>query len=247
MPPKAPGKAEPSKDAKGKDAKAEPGKAEPGKDAKAEPGKEEPGKEGAEPSSGAPSSGAPSSAASSSDKDAKGNCIGKDSCPQPPVNFSAPKISLDGMKEKLDKGLQDSGQKVMTALTNPAKCAAIAVGAVPAMIDGVFNSIAGGFDKVAKSFNGVTTAASDQGFDGLLAPFKIGHAMFMMKIQDIIQRIALEPNFLSKPEFKGMSIKEVADQVVEKAGFQSDVFKKPLKLLNFAIFLNHGFKNISIL
>lgn len=174
-----------------------------------------------------------SAAVPGSDKNADGKCVGKDSCPAPPVNFSAPKISLDAMKENFDKKVRESGKKVITALTNPAKCAALTLGAVPAMIDGVFNAFAGGIDKVANSFKGATTAAADQGFDGLLAPFKIARAMIMTKMQNIIQSITLEPGFLDKPEFKGMAIKEVADKVVEKAGFKSDVLSKALETAEF--------------
>ena len=203
---------------------------------KAEKGAEEKGKEGdgKEAEKGKEGDGKEASAAEpGSDKDADGKCVGKDSCPKPPVNFSAPKISLDAMKENLDKTVRESGKKVVTAITNPAKCAAIAVGAVPAVITGVFDSIAGGIDKVANSFKGANTSAADQGFDGLLAPFKIARAMIMTKMQNMIQGITLEPGFLDKPEFKGMSIKEVADKVVEKAGFKSDVLSKALETAEF--------------
>jgi hypothetical protein len=137
------------------------------------------------------------------------------------------------MKENFDKKLRDSGGKLAEAVFNPVKCAALTLGAAPAMVTGVFDAFAGGIDKVANSFSGATTAAADQGFDGLLAPFKIGHAMFMTKIQDIIQRITLEPGFLDKPEFKGMAIKEVADKVLEKAGWKSDVLSKALETAEF--------------
>jgi hypothetical protein len=212
--------------------KAEKAKAPEGekKEDKKEEGKE--GKEGEkEGEKGA--SKEPGAALPGSDKDANGKCVGKDSCPQPPVDFSAPQNGLDGMKENFDKKLRESGGKLAEAVLNPVKCAALTAGAVPAMISGIFDAFAGGIDKVANSFSGATTAAADQGFDGLWAPFKIAHAMIMTKFQDIIQRITLEPGFLDKKEFEGMAIKEVADKVLEKAGWKSDVLSKALETAEF--------------
>ena len=111
----------------------------------AEKGKEgappaEKGKEGEAP--GAPPAGAPpDAAASSSDKDANGKCIGHADCPAPPVNFSAPKQGLDGMKEKLDEKVKNAGKNIVTAITNPAQCAANVVGAVPTIFSGSLKAI----------------------------------------------------------------------------------------------------------
>ena len=226
----APKAAAPAKSAApAKDKAAEPAKDKAGAEGEKKDGAEGEKKEG---EGAAPASGA-EAAPSSSAKDANGKCVGEDKCPAPPVNFSAPKEGLAGMKKKLDDSVKNAGKNIVTAITNPAKCAAIAVGAVPSMIDGVFKSISGGLDGVAKSFGGVTKAASDKGFTGILAPFKIWHSMFITKIYNAIQGITLEPGFLDKPEFKGMSIEQVADKVVEKAGFKSKVFKKAIETAEF--------------
>ena len=208
----------------------------------AEKGKEgappaEKGKEGEAP--GAPPAGAPpDAAASSSDKDANGKCIGHADCPAPPVNFSAPKQGLDGMKEKLDEKVKNAGKNIVTAITNPAQCAANVVGAVPTIFSGSLKAISDGLDGIANSFNGVTTAAADQGFDGILAPFKIGHAMFTQKLQKMASDIALGPDFWDKhPEFKGMTAKEVAPIVTDAALKRSDIYSAAIDDAEFrAIF-----------
>jgi hypothetical protein len=168
----------------------------------------------------------------------KKKCVGKAECPKPPVNFSGPKQGLDGMKKKLDDKVKNAGKNIMTAITNPAKCASIAVGAVPSMIDGVFKSISSGLDGVAKSFGGVTTAAANQGFGGIMAPFKIGHAMFTQKLQNLASDIALGPDFWIKhPEFKGMDIKKIAPIITNAALKRSQIYSAAIDDAEFrAIF-----------
>ena len=201
----------------------------------------EKGKEGAPaatPPATPPAGATPDAAASSSDRDANGKCIGHADCPAPPVNFSAPQQGIDGMKEKLDKGFKNAGQQLITAATNPAKCAAEVVGAVPSIFSSMFKAISDGLDRIANSFNGVTTAAADQGFDGIFAPFKIGHAMFTQKLQKVASDIALGPDFWDKhPEFKGMTAKEVAPIVTDAALKRSDIYSAAIDDAEFrAIF-----------
>jgi len=222
----APKAAAPAKSAApAKDKAAEPAKDKAGAEGEKKDGAEGEKKEG---EGAAPASGA-EAAPSSSAKDANGKCVGEDKCPAPPVNFSAPKEGLAGMKKKLDDSVKNAGKNIVTAITNPAKCAAIAVGAVPSMIDGVFKSISGGLDGVAKSFGGVTKAAADEGFDGLMAPFNIARAMFTQKLQKMASDIALGQDFWDKhPEFKGMTPKEVAPIVTDAALKRSKIYSSAI-------------------
>ena len=204
----------------------------------AEKGKEgatagEKGKEGEAPGAPPPAGATPDAAASSSDKDANGKCIGHADCPAPPVNFSAPQQGIDSMKKKLDEGVKNAGKNIVIAMTNPAKCAANVVGAVPTIFSGIFKAISDGLDRIAESFNGVTTAAADQGFDGILAIPKIGHAKFMTGLNDILEKAFLEPGFLSKPEFEGMTKDQISDEMIKKALSKTEMFKDAYNTAEF--------------
>jgi chaperonin cofactor prefoldin len=59
------------------------------------------------------------------------------------------------------------------------------------MINGIGKSISGQFDNITSSINTTFKAVEHKGFKGFYAPFQIAHAMFLGKIQNIINNIAL--------------------------------------------------------
>jgi hypothetical protein len=117
-------------------------------------------------------------------------------------------------KGKIDEGLKDSVKLVASSLTNPVKCAALAVGAVPSMITGIGKSISGAFDGITESINNTFIAANNKGYSGIFGPIKIAHAMFLGKLQGVINDIALghdAEKILSNPK---MTAKILFDKLV---------------------------------
>jgi hypothetical protein len=166
-----------------------------------------------------------------SDKDEKGKCVGEESCAGKDIaaKFSSPGKMLDNAKENLDKKIKEGMKTVVTTITNPAKCATMAVGAVPAMINGIGKSISGAFDGITLSINNSFKAADAKGFTGILGPFKIANAMFLGKLQGIINNIALGPDadkILSDPKL-------TAKLLFDKLVFRSNMYKMAIKDAEF--------------
>ena len=166
-----------------------------------------------------------------SDKDEKGKCVGEESCAGKDIaaKFSSPGKMLDNAKENMDKKIKEGMKTVVTTITNPAKCATMAVGAVPAMINGIGKSISGAFDGITLSINNSFKAADAKGFTGILGPFKIANAMFLGKLQGIINNIALGPDadkILSDPKL-------TAKLLFDKLVFRSNLYKMAIKDAEF--------------
>lgn len=166
-----------------------------------------------------------------SDKDENGKCVGEESCAgkDAAAKFSSPGKMLDNAKENMDKKIKNGMKTVATTLTNPAKCATMAVGAVPAMINGIGKSISGAFDGITLSINNTFKAADAKGFTGILGPFKIANAMFLGKLQGIINNIALGPDadkILSDPKL-------TAKLLFDKLVFRSNMYKMAIKDAEF--------------
>jgi hypothetical protein len=127
------------------------------------------------------------------DKDAAGKCVGADTCEATVIAdaLKDPNKIMENAKQKLDDKVNSGLHTIAASLTNPAKCAAIAVGAFPSMINGIGKSISGQFDNITDSINNTFKAVKHKGFDGFYAPFQIAHAMFLGKIQNIVNNIAL--------------------------------------------------------
>ena len=156
-----------------------------------------------------------------------GKCEGEDTCAGEGVaaGFSSPANMMDNAKKRLDDSVKTGVKTLMVTLTNPAKCATLAVGSVPVMITGIGNSIAGAFDKITKSINNSATAVKNKGFSGIFAPFHIAHAMFMLKLQGVVNNIALGPDaeiILSNPQ---LTAKILFDKLV----FRSKIYKLALE------------------
>jgi hypothetical protein len=205
MPPKAaaPKKEAPAKkDNKKEDGDGEKKEEEKGKEGEGESEKKE-GEEGKE-KEGEKKEGEGDEKKQDKDKDEKGNCVGEDTCAGKDAadSFKGPNELLESAKKKVDDGVKNGIKTLVTAITNPAKCVALSVGAVPTMIDGIGNSIAGAFDNITLSINNTFNAVGNKGFDGIFAPFQIANAMFLGKLQDIVNNIALGPDaekILSNP------------------------------------------------
>jgi hypothetical protein len=231
MPPKAAVGAKPAeKKEEGKEGaeKKEEG-AEPGKEG-AEKGEEgaEPGKEGAEKGEeGAEKGEAPIPGQNPE----TGKCEGEDSCAGNNIadSFKDPGRLMDGAKKSLDDGVKNGINHIMTSLTNPAKCATMVVGSVPAVIQGIGKSISGAFNDISLSINNTFDTIHLQGFDGMFGPFKIAHAMFMLKLQGIINDIALgseAEKILSDPN---LTAKILFDKLV----YRSKMYKLAIKDAEF--------------
>jgi hypothetical protein len=97
------------------------------------------------------------------------------------------------------------------------------------MIDGIGRSISGAFDGITLSINNTFKAADAKGFTGILGPFKIANAMFLGKLQGVINNIALGPNadiILSDPN---MTAKLLFDKLV----LRSNMYKMAIKDAEF--------------
>jgi len=239
MPPKATGAEKPEKKEEGKEKGAEEGKAgtEEGK-AGAEEGKAgaEEGKAGAEEGKAGAEAGKTGAAPITGQNPDTGKCEGEDSCAG--KNFAEalkdPGRLMDGVKDSVKDGVKNGVNTLMTSLTNPAKCATIVVGSVPAVISGIGQSIAGAVDDINSSINKTFDTIQLQGFDGIFGPFKIAHAMFMMKLQGIINDIALgkdaekilsDPNLTAKILFDKLVYRsKMYKLAIEDAEFRN-IFK----------------------
>jgi hypothetical protein len=142
------------------------------------------------------------------------NCEGKDSC----AGEKFAKILTGDLGEIAKKKAAEAAKKVakslLTTFTNPAKCASLAVGSVPLMITSIGKSISDAFDKISNSINNAATAMNKKGFNGIFGPFKIAGAMFMLKLQGVINNIALGPDaeiILSNPQ---MTAKILFDKLI---------------------------------
>jgi hypothetical protein len=160
-----------------------------------------------------------------------GKCEGEDSCAGKTIAeaISNPSHAMDGVKDSVKDGLKNGVNTLMTSLTNPAKCATMVVGSVPAVIRGIGKSISGAFDDINLSINNTFDTIQVQGFDGLFGPFKIAHAMFMLKLQGIINDIALgseADKILSDPN---LTAKILFDKLV----YRSKMYKLAIKDAEF--------------
>jgi hypothetical protein len=143
-------------------------------------------------------------------------CIGSETCVGDLIagKLSKPGEMMHMAKGKIDEGLKDSVKLVASSLTNPVKCAALAVGAVPSMITGIGKSISGAFDGITDSINNTFIAANNKGYSGIFGPIKIAQAMFLGKLQGVINDIALghdAEKILSDPK---MTAKILFDKLV---------------------------------
>ena len=187
-------------------------------------------KEGAEGAEGEKKEGAEGATIPGQDPKTK-KCVGEDTCAGKGAAeaFKGPGALLDGAKKKLDDGVKNGVKTIGVVLTNPARCATLAVGAVPAMINGIGKSISGAFDGITFSINNTFKAVESKGFTGFFAPFKIANAMFLGKLQGVINNIALGPDadkILSDPK---LTAKILFDKLV----FRSKMYKLAIKDAEF--------------
>jgi len=126
-------------------------------------------------------------------KDDSGKCVGQSTCEAALISnaLKHPNKIMENAKKNLDEKINLGLETAVAALTNPRKCATIAVGVMPTIINGVGNSIAGQIDNITNSINNTVKAVKHNGYKGISAPFEIAHAMFLGKIQNIINNIAL--------------------------------------------------------
>ena len=114
----------------------------------------------------------------------------------------------------------------MVTLKNPAKCAPMMVSSMPILIDNIGNAVSGSIDKIANSINNTATAVTDK---GLLTPFKVAHALFMLKLHSIFDKIALGPDaekILSDPNL-------TPQMLFDKLKFRTNIYKLALKDAEF--------------
>ena len=134
-----------------------------------------------------------------------------------------------------------SAASSVKTLFNPAKCAASAVVAVPQMFEGIFNSVANGMDRVAKSAENMSVkianlAVDDDGLPNILAPFKIVVLSTMKKIQSMFgsmvfgsdkwAKILADPNMNSEKIVDDMAkASEAFSRIVDSPAFKK-IFNK---------------------
>ena len=134
-----------------------------------------------------------------------------------------------------------SAASSVKTLFNPVKCAASAVVAVPQMFEGIFNSVANGMDRVAKSAENMSVkianlAVDDDGLPNILAPFKIVVLSTMKKIQSMFgsmvfgsekwAKILADPNMKSEKIVDDMAkASEAFSRIVDSPAFKK-IFNK---------------------
>lgn len=147
--------------------------------------------------------------------------------------------------DKINKAVEAKAASVAsgigTAIKNPVLCAANAVTAVPQMVEGVFNAVANGMDRVGTSAKKMTEniagmAVDDDGFPNIFAPFKIVILSTMKNIQGMFgnmvfgadkwAKILADPNMKTDKIVDDMSkASEAFNRIVDSPAFQK-IFNK---------------------
>jgi len=169
-----------------------------------------------------------------SSKDANGKCVGKDSCAGDGIaaNLQAPKKEFDSMDKIVKDKMYNSMKNAWTNLSDKAKCP-IYVGKtlpeiIPNMITKIGQSTAGAFNNVSNSIKNLFDQVSGQdikGYPNIFGPFEVAYAAVIIKIQNVINKIALGADadkILADPKIKSG---ELLDKMMRTSKRYKDAIK----------------------
>jgi len=129
-----------------------------------------------------------------SDCNDQNSCVGKGAA----AKLSAPHIKMQGLDQMAKDKLHSILKNIWGALNDKTKCVSMIANelpnVVPNMIDKIGNSTSGAIDNVSNSIKNLFKQVSGQeikGYPDIFGPFEVGYAMIIIKIQNIINQIAL--------------------------------------------------------
>ena len=133
------------------------------------------------------------------------------------------------------KKISGFANAVMEDIQKPVKCVADAAEFFPNIIEGIFNAIAGGFEKVGNSAEKMTEkiaglAMDEDGLPNVFAPFQIIYLMTVKKIQGLIGSLVFGADWekkLSDPNMKPDKLMD--DMLKNSASFQRLVDRPAFK------------------
>ena len=133
-------------------------------------------------------------------KNADGKCVGEDSCTMRGTadKLSDTHIKMQGLDQMAKDKLHSMLKNGWGALNDKAKCVSMVTkelpNVVPNMIEKIGSSTSGAIDNVSNSIKNLFDQVSGQeikGYPDIFGPFEVGYAMIIIKIQNIINQIAL--------------------------------------------------------
>ena len=133
-------------------------------------------------------------------KNADGKCVGEDSCTMRGTadKLSDTHIKMQGLDQMAKDKLHSMLKNGCGALNDKAKCVSMVTkelpNVVPNMIEKIGSSTSGAIDNVSNSIKNLFDQVSGQeikGYPDIFGPFEVGYAMIIIKIQNIINQIAL--------------------------------------------------------
>jgi hypothetical protein len=167
-------------------------------------------------------------------KDANGKCVGKDSCAGDGIaaDLQAPKKEFDSMDKIVKDKMYNGMKNAWTNLSDKAKCP-IYVGKtlpeiIPNMITKIGQSTAGAFNNVSNSIKNLFDQVSGQeikGYPNIFGPFEVAYASVIIKIQNVINKIALGADadkILADPKIKSG---ELLDKMMRTSKRYKDAIK----------------------
>ena len=133
-------------------------------------------------------------------KNADGKCVGEDSCTMRGTadKLSDTHIKMQGLDQMAKDKLHSMLKNGWGALNDKAKCVSMVTkelpNVVPNMIEKIGSSTSLAIDNVSNSIKNLFDQVSGQeikGYPDIFGPFEVGYAMIIIKIQNIINQIAL--------------------------------------------------------
>ena len=159
--------------------------------------------------------------------------------------LSAPHKKMQGLDQMAKDKLHSILKNIWGSLNDKAKCVSMITkelpGVVPNMIDKIGASTSGAINNVANSIKNLFNQVSNQeikGYPDIFGPFEVVYAMIIIKIQNIINKIALGADadkILADPNIKSgelldkmMRTSKRYKDAVEQAKFRN-VFEEWIK------------------
>ena len=146
-------------------------------------------------------------------------------------------IEIGDLGKKLDNAaadLMDKGiKKVMGAIVSPVKCVQLVATDLPNVIEnfikGIGNSTSSAIDKITNSINGLFAELGGReikGYPDLFGPFETAYAVTIIKLQGIIDKIALGENANQILADPNMDSKKLLDKMMRTSTRYKDAVKE---------------------
>lgn len=169
------------------------------------------------------------------DKKKEGDCKPGPYCAAKPAGDKL--IEIGDLGKKLDNAaadLMDKGiKKVMGAIVSPVKCVQLVATDLPNLVEnfikGIGNSTSGAIDKITNSVNGLFAELGGReikGYPDLFGPFETAYAVAIIKLQNIIDKIALGANAKQILADPNMDSKKLLDKMMRTSTRYKDAVKE---------------------